>query len=157
MEKFLLTDSLLSYMREKYPYDLYEDDYSLFEESIEKNESVIVDETKRNLNYSIQDESNVDYYVGKFKNPIIPDSKIIKRLSLIINKNQNFNFLNHDVLFGIPTPIPFVIATAIERKLPIIVDETDKDYIRYKKLCENYGIQLYSKSKYIKSLREANW
>lgn len=146
MEKYLLTDSLLSYMREKYPYDLYEDDYSLFELSIENNESVIVDETKRNFNYNLQDENNIIYFTNKFRKTIIPDSKILKKLSEIINTNSTFNFLNRDVLFGTPTPIPFIIATAIERHLPIAVDETDKDYIIYKKLCEYYRFVLLLKN-----------
>lgn len=154
MEKYLLSDSILSYMREKFPYDLYEDDYLLFEKSIEQNESVIVDETKRNLSYNLTDEANIKYFTAKFKNVIIPDSKILKKLTEIINKNVNFNFLHNDIIFGIPTPIPFVIATAIEKNLPVVVDETDKDYFKYRKLCENYNIVIYNKTKYLKALRE---
>ncbi|MCM1546190.1 MAG: hypothetical protein NC033_04045 [Clostridiales bacterium] len=153
MEKYLLTDSILSYMREKFPYDLYEEDYLLFEKSIEQNESIIVDETKRNLNYNLQDEINVNYFTSKFKSTLIPDNKIFKKLMEIINRNPNFNFLNRDVIFGVPTPIPFVIATAIEKNLPIVVDETDKDYLKYKRLCTDYDIEIYNKIRYLKSLR----
>ena len=42
MEKYLLSDSFLAYIREKFPYELYEDDYSLFEKSIESKESLII-------------------------------------------------------------------------------------------------------------------
>lgn len=154
MEKYLLTDSILLFMREKFLYDIYKDDYSLFEKSIENGESVIVDETKRNLNYIIQDEFNVSYYNGKFINTIKPNKKILDKVAFILNKDSNFNFLQHDVIFGTPTPIPFIIATAIEKNLPIVIDESDKDAIKYKKICKSYNITVYTRAQYLRALKK---
>lgn len=154
MEKYLLADSILLFMREKFLYDIYEEDYLLFEKSIENGESVIVDETKRNLNYIIQDEVNVDYYNEKFKNTIKPNKKILDRVAIIVNTDPNFNFIQHDVLFGTPTPIPFIIATAIEKNMPIVIDESDKDEIKYRKICKPYNITIYTRAQYLRALKK---
>ncbi len=156
MEKYLLTDSILSYMREKFLYDIYEEDYSLFEQSIEKEESVIVDETRRNLSFVMQEEVDVEYYKEKFRNPLKPDKKIFDTICSMVNKNENFNFLHREVLFGMPTPIPFVIATAFVKHIPIIVDEADKDYLRYQKICPSYHIEIYKKTQYLRALKGKN-
>lgn len=155
MEKYLLSDSFLAYIREKFPYELYEEDYSLFEKSIESKESIIVNETKRNLYYTLQNEEDINYFNIKFSDSYIPDSKTLKKLSEIIKDNVLFNFLDREIKYGTPTPIPFIIATAIVKNLPIVVDESDKDYFRYKKIADKYQLSLLTKNAYIRALRKS--
>lgn len=155
MEKYLLSDSFLAYIREKFPYELYEEDYSLFEKSIESKESIIVNETKRNLYYTLQNEEDINYFNIKFADSYIPDAKTLKKLSEIIKDNDLFNFLEREIKYGTPTPIPFIIATAIVRNLPIVVDESDKDYLRYKKIADKYQISLLTKNAFIRALRKS--
>lgn len=155
MEKYLLSDSFLAYIREKFPYELYEEDYSLFEKSIEAKESIIVNETKRNLYYTLQNEEDINYFNIKFADSYIPDAKTLKKLSEIIKDNDLFNFLEREIKYGTPTPIPFIIATAIVRNLPIVVDESDKDYLRYKKIADKYQISLLTKNAFIRALRKS--
>ena len=155
MEKYILSDSFLAYIREKFPYELYEEDYTLFEKSVENKESIIVNETKRNLCYTLQNEDDVDYFNKKFQDPYNPDIKTQKKLMEIINNNEAFNFLDREIKYGTPTPIPFIIATAIVKSLPIVVDESDKDYLRYKKIADKYQLSLINKNTYIKELRKS--
>lgn len=154
MEKYLLSDSFLAYIREQFPHDLYKDDYALFEKSIEEKESIIVNETKRNLYFTLQNEDDIEYFNSKFKDSYIPDAKTIKKLSEIIKDKDSFNFLEREIKYGTPTPIPFIIATAIVKNLPIVVDEFDKDYYRYKKIADKYQLSLLSKNAFIRALRK---
>ena len=155
MEKYILSDSFLAYMREKFPYDLYEDDYALFEKSIEANESIIVNETKRNFNFTLQNDEDIDYFNSKFSDSYIPETKTLQKLSEIIKNNDLFKFVEREIKYGTPTPIPFIIATAIVRNLPIVVDESDKDYLRYKKIADKYQISLLTKNAFIRALRKS--
>lgn len=155
MEKYILSDSFLAYMREKFPYDLYEDDYALFEKSIEAKESIIVNETKRNFNFTLQNDEDIDYFNSKFSDSYIPETKTLQKLSEIIKNNDLFKFVEREIKYGTPTPIPFIIATAIVRNLPIVVDESDKDYLRYKKIADKYQISLLTKNAFIRALRKS--
>ena len=155
MKKYLLTDSFLAFMREKFLFDIYEDDFKLFENSIENNESFIVDETKRNLSYNLQNESDIEYYNKEFQNVEAPNSQVLDKLREIINVDENFNFLDREIQFSTPVPIPFIIATAIVNQVPVVVDETHSDYLRFSKICKNYNIKIYNKNAYIKELRES--
>ena len=155
MEKYILSDSFLAYMREKFPYDLYEDDYALFEKSIEAKESIIVNETKRNFNFTLQNDEDIDYFNSKFSDSYIPEIKTLQKLSEIIKNNDLFKFVEREINYGTPTPIPFIIATALVKNIPIVVDESDKDMFKYKKLAEFYNISLLTKNSYIKELRNA--
>ena len=71
----------------------------------------------------------------------------------ILKNNELFNFLEREIKYGTPTPIPFIIATAIVKNIPIVIDESDKDYIRFKKIADKYQLLLLNKNTYIKALR----
>ena len=153
MRKYLLADSFIVYLREKFPYDVYTDDFELIVQSIKKNESYIVNETKRNLNYLLQEENDIDYYSGLFKEDYSPTNKTLQKMYEIINHDKNFTFLQHEVLYGQPISIPFIIATAMIDNSIIVLDETDKEFHKYKKLCETYNIEMCYKTTYLKALK----
>lgn len=152
MEKYLLTDSLLVYMKEKFLLELNSNYFENFEKSIKTGESIIVCETMRNLANVLQDEGSVDYYKKIFNSVNIPDNDILKNLKLVLKSKNSTGYLKEEIRYGRPTPVPFIIATALHKKIPIIVDTTANDYELIKKISEEHGIEIINISKYLMSI-----